>query len=65
MKKAYRRLALRYHPDKQSEEDAASASRMFQLVQRAYEVLCDLKRRQDYNELITFAWRVEMGGADE
>ena len=63
LRKAYRKLALRYHPDKQSDEAAAEvASAKFSLVQRAYSVLSDRARRQAYNDLITMAWRVETGG---
>eukprot|EP00746_Dinoflagellata_sp_MGD_P088238 gnl/MRDRNA2_/MRDRNA2_34933_c0_seq1.p1 gnl/MRDRNA2_/MRDRNA2_34933_c0~~gnl/MRDRNA2_/MRDRNA2_34933_c0_seq1.p1 ORF type:complete len:295 (+),score=49.63 gnl/MRDRNA2_/MRDRNA2_34933_c0_seq1:62-946(+) len=41
IKKAYHRLALQWHPDKQgcSPEDRSHATSMFQAVQRAYEAL--------------------------
>ena len=62
LKKAYRKLALRLHPDKQNDEAAAeAASHQFARVQRAYTVLSDRPRRQAYNDLITHAWRVETG----
>ena len=62
LKRAYRKLCLRYHPDKQSDETAAvEAGVKFRLVQRAYSVLSDRGRRQAYNDLITAAWKVEMG----
>ena len=67
LRKAYRKLALRYHPDKQGDDAAAAeiAANMFARVQRAYSVLSDRPRRQAYNDLITMAWRVETGGEGE
>jgi len=65
IKKAYRKLALRYHPDKQAEDEASTAAHKFMLVQRAYATLSDWRRRQDYNHFITYAWRVETGAADD
>ena len=32
---------------------------------RAYSVLTDRVRRQAYNDLISFAWRVEVGVEDD
>ena len=62
LRKSYRRLALKYHPDKQADEEAAKAAAdQFHLVQRAYSVLSDRAHRQLYNELITLCWRVETG----
>jgi curved DNA-binding protein CbpA len=53
IKRAYRRLALRYHPDKQSisanGEERAIATRQFQRVGLAYAILSDEKRRARYN----------------
>merc|ERR1719214_358762 len=41
IKKAYHRLALQWHPDKQgcSSEERSHATSMFQAVQRSYEAL--------------------------
>ncbi|KAL5529177.1 hypothetical protein ACEPAG_5151 [Sanghuangporus baumii] len=53
IKKAYRRLALVYHPDKHtnsSEETRAEASLKFQQVGFAYAVLSDEKRRVRYDK---------------
>lgn len=46
VKRAYRNLALKYHPDKNSDPDAVE---MFLDIQKAYEVLsdADLRRRYD------------------
>lgn len=44
IKKAYRRLALQWHPDKNL-ENLQEAKEQFQLVQNAYEVLSDPQER--------------------
>lgn len=47
IKKAFRRLALQYHPDKNQSDPLAEA--LFKEVQEAYEVLSDPKQREEYN----------------
>lgn len=48
---AYRKLALRFHPDKTSDPDAPEK---FQLVKRAYDVLTDEKKRKIYDRYVSF-----------
>jgi curved DNA-binding protein len=53
IKRAYRRLASKYHPDVSKE---ANAEEKFKEVQEAYEVLKDPQRRAAYDQLGT-GWR--------
>lgn len=48
IKKAYRKLALRYHPDRNIAIDAAER---FIEITEAYEVLCDNVKRKQYDFL--------------
>lgn len=48
IKTAYRKLALRWHPDK-NPDCLAEAKERFQLIQQAYEVLSDAQERAWYD----------------
>ncbi|MFT4941296.1 MAG: curved DNA-binding protein [Paraglaciecola sp.] len=48
IKKAYRKMALKFHPDMNA---AADAEEKFKEVAEAYEVLKDTSRRAEYDEL--------------
>ena len=60
VKSAYRRLALRWHPDKQSPDDRSAAEEKFREVAEAYEVLSDEARRTQYDR---FGSEPRRGGA--
>lgn len=46
IKKAYRKMSLEYHPDKNS---SPSASSKFQEINEAYETLGDVQKRKQYD----------------
>lgn len=46
IKKAYRALAMRHHPDRNT---LSSAEVRFNAIQKAYELLSDPKKRAEYN----------------
>ncbi|MCT8859588.1 J domain-containing protein [Shewanella xiamenensis] len=59
IKKAYRRLSNKYHPDKllgASDDEKKQASQQLERVKKAYEVLSDPKLRnafiRDFNNVI-------------
>lgn len=59
LKKAYRTLSLKYHPDRNSDEGAKSK---FQEINEAYETLSDKSKRQEYDMQQSFGMNNGMGG---
>ncbi|EXJ93736.1 DnaJ like subfamily C member 9 [Capronia coronata CBS 617.96] len=49
IKSAYRKLALKHHPDKARPEDRESAHKAFQEIAFAYAILSDDRRRKRYD----------------
>ena len=62
IKKAYRRLAMKYHPDRNPDDD--SAEEYFKEVSDAYEVLGDPQKRQAYDQFGHAGVRGGAGAAD-
>lgn len=48
IKRAYRKLVVKYHPDLQKQEDKEEAQRRFMEAKEAYEALCDPVARRRY-----------------
>ena len=53
IKKAYRRLSVLYHPDKNKN---ANAEELFREIAKAVEVLEDEKTREDYDYYLSHPW---------
>ncbi|CAN1187659.1 DnaJ homolog subfamily B member 5 [Linum perenne] len=49
LKKSYRRLAMRWHPDKNAAVNKKEAEAKFKQVSEAYDVLSDAQKRQIYD----------------
>ncbi|XP_077982636.1 dnaJ homolog subfamily B member 9-like isoform X2 [Glandiceps talaboti] len=62
IKRAFRKLAVKYHPDKNKDPDA---EKQFMEIAKAYEVLADADKRRQYDQLGTAAFeeQANRGGA--
>ncbi len=59
IKKAFRQLALRYHPDR-NPDDVKEAEEKFKEINEAYEVLGDEQKKWQYDRLLSwpaYSWR--------
>lgn len=62
IKKAYRKQAMKYHPDRHKDEkDKEQAEKKFKEIQVAYDVLSDPQKRQAYDQFGEAG--LNMGGA--
>lgn len=64
IKKAYRKLALKWHPDKHSAEQRGAAEEKFKEVTEAYEVLSDKDKRKVYDLYGEDGIKSGMGSSD-
>jgi len=60
IKKAYRKLAMKYHPDRNPDDESAAAS--FREVTEAYEILSDKEKRSRYDQYGHAGVNDQMGG---
>jgi len=56
IKKAFRRLALRYHPDR-NPQSQKQAEEKFKEINEAYQVLGDESKRQQYDYMVVLTQR--------
>ena len=59
IKKAYRALSLKYHPDRNSDPEATEK---YKGINEAYEILSNAQTREKYNMELEFGGKVHMGG---
>jgi len=62
IKKAYRKLAMKYHPDRNQGEGAKEAEESFKEVKEAYEMLSDAQKRAAYDQYGHAGVDPNMGG---
>jgi len=62
LKQAYRRLAMKYHPDRATGMDRAEAEQKFKEAKEAYEVLTDARKRTVYDQFGHAGIDPSMGG---
>jgi DnaJ-class molecular chaperone len=51
IKKAFRKLAMQWHPDRHPEKERPAAEARFKQISEAYEVLSDPQKRKRYDQL--------------
>ena len=50
IKKAYKKLAIKWHPDKHKEETKVKAEQKFKEISEAYQVLSDSEKKRNYDQ---------------
>lgn len=63
IKKAYRKLAMKFHPDRNQGDDAKKAEEKFKEAKEAYEMLSDAQKRAAYDQYGHAGVDPNMGGA--
>jgi len=61
IKKSYRKMAMKYHPDR-NKDNSEEAEKKFKLIKEAYEVLSDPKKRSAYDQFGHAGVDPSMGG---
>ncbi|MFN8913226.1 MAG: molecular chaperone DnaJ [Betaproteobacteria bacterium] len=62
IKKAYRKLAMKFHPDRNQGDDAKASEAKFKEVKEAYEILSDAGKRAAYDRFGHAGVDPNMGG---
>jgi len=63
LKEAYRKLAVKHHPDKQKDAEGGEvAAEQFKLASRAYKVLTNPEKRKAYNDVISLVREIAQEG---
>ncbi|TAK83184.1 MAG: molecular chaperone DnaJ [Aquabacterium sp.] len=62
IKKAYRKLAMKYHPDRNQGDEAKKAEEHFKEAKEAYEMLSDAQKRAAYDQYGHAGVDPNMGG---
>src|SRR5258706_2985513 len=62
IKKAYRKLAMKHHPDRNQGDDAKKAEEKFKEAKEAYEMLSDEQKRAAYDQYGHAGVDPNMGG---
>ena len=62
IKKAYRKLAMKYHPDRNQGDAAKEAEAKFKEIKEAYEILSDGQKRAAYDQYGHAGVDPNMGG---